>query len=55
MHVDLCVRVCTEEKRGKSKGGEVWSFVFSSGPCLRLVVYSLQLSQQANYVEKLLQ
>lgn len=40
-------------KGGRGKRRRVWRLVFSSAQHLRLVIYSLQLSQQANYVEKI--
>lgn len=51
-----CLCLSVQRRTGeRGRRERVWSFVFSSARCLRLVVYSLQLSQQANYVEKLQQ
>lgn len=42
-------------KQGKKVGGGSLEFCFQQSECPRLVVYSLQLSQQANYVVEKLQ
>lgn len=49
--VSVCL--CKRRTGARQRGRGVWSVVFSSARCPRLVLYALQLSQQANYVEKL--